>query len=144
MHPAMPCRRPLEMMQTIIMKPSTPSGRFSDQPKTPCFPIRSLHSLSGDRHYSGDGRSSLGVWESFSLKPANRLASGSPDSRMGTLYDEGATEGRSSGSRGRLGTRSPVDCRIAWRVCHPSVDLSWNESARSCWLATRHSRASSS
>lgn len=44
----------------------------------------------------------------------------------------------------RLGGLSPVDCRIANNVCHPVVDLSWKASARSCPVATRHKRASSS
>lgn len=47
-------------------------------------------------------------------------------------------------SRRRLGIRSPVDFRMAWRVCQPSVERSWNESARSCWLATLQSKVSSS
>lgn len=50
--------------------------------------------------------------------------------------------------RRRVGRRAafvqPVDCRMAWRVCHPSVDLSWNESDRSCCDATRQRSASSS
>lgn len=72
----------------------------------------------------------------LSLKAANFLARGSPGSRARVLL--------SASSLGRLGMRSPVDWRIAWRVCQPSVERSWNESARSCWLATRHARANSS
>jgi len=46
--------------------------------------------------------------------------------------------------RGRLGIRSPADCRIINSVCQPGVDCSWNVSARSCCVATRQSKASSS
>lgn len=108
----------------------------------------------------GGGERLLGVAarRSFSLKAANRLASGSPGSLTteGTLEckededgDEESEEdevasGTSSCSRKRLGIRSPVEFRMACSVCQPCVERSWNESARSCWVATRQRRASSS
>ena len=49
-----------------------------------------------------------------------------------------------STSRGRLGIRSPADCRIINSVCQPGMDCSWYVSARSCCVATRQSSASSS
>jgi hypothetical protein len=43
-----------------------------------------------------------------------------------------------------LGSLSPVDCRIMCSVCHPVVERSWKDSARSWWVATRQRSISSS
>lgn len=82
----------------------------------------------------------------FSLTAARRLATRSASGS--SLYGrkgEKWLEPRSVSSQGlfRKGL-SPVDCKIANNVCHPVVDLSWNASARSWLVATRHRRASSS
>ena len=45
---------------------------------------------------------------------------------------------------GRFGGRSPLSSRMANNVAHPGVLRSWKTSARSCVVATRQRRASSS
>lgn len=77
-------------------------------------------------HISRNCSAYRGGRRSFSLKAANRLARGSsvvldwrPDGSCNSLE-----AGWPSDCRGRLGIRSPVDCRIACKVLQPSVDRS--------------------
>lgn len=92
---------------------------------------------------------------SFSLTAANRLARGSSGS-AGFLVleddEEAAPPPRRRPlsppprllDRDRLGSLSPVDCRMTRSVCHPGVARSWKASERSCHAATLQRRASSS
>jgi hypothetical protein len=107
-----------------------------------------------------------GRGEAVSLKAARRLASGSRTSPEEELLlmplppppvsadkaaDDGEEDKGGGGGAGEISRHgrfleglSPVDCRIMSRVCHPVVERSWKDSARSCWVATRQRRASSS
>ena len=71
------------------------------------------------------------------LAPLNLLASSSSSATAKCPSPKAETEGR-------LGGRSPLSCRIASKVAQPGVLRSWKPSARSCVVATRQRRASSS
>lgn len=148
-------------LQLIITNTSTKTPAISPVQHKTCDPWnpstpRLPHFSSTHVVHRGRGR------RSFSLKAAIRLVKGSSGSRGIEWWREEEVEGVDGGevdgeidetsaavatcssSRRRLGIRSPVDWRMACRVCHPSVERSWKESARSCWLATLQSSASSS
>jgi len=151
-HQALSCRSNTQLRSKCIRLRAYPQALFGQAASAAQRPTRNSHATPSaarrqrpfpehGQRPSPSGGPSLGVRRSFSLKAANRLVRGSPDPRAGTSFDGAEPSAR---SLGRLGMRSPVDWRMAWRVCQPSVERSWNESARSCWLATRHKSANSS
>ena len=118
-------------------------------PKTQAeFPSQSRQP-SPKIHVVREGRSP------FNLKAANRLARGSSLSDgLFCLKEEAAAllpprivgppSIEVSPDRGRFGFLSPVDWRMTTSVCHPDVDRSWNDSARSRCVAALQRRPSSS